>query len=50
MLGEAFLAGTPRPATGRVVATHLGVGLADVIFASAILERAESLGLGVELA
>ena len=49
MLGEAFLAGTPRPATGRVVATHLGVGLADVILASAVLERAESLGLGVEL-
>lgn len=49
-LGEAFLAGTPRPAAGRVVATHLGVGLADVILASAILERAESLGLGVELA
>ena len=49
MLGEAFLAGTPRPASGRVVATHLGVGLADVIFASAVLERAESLGLGVEL-
>jgi ornithine cyclodeaminase/alanine dehydrogenase-like protein (mu-crystallin family) len=48
-LGEAFLAGTPRPPSGRVVATHLGVGLADVILASAILERAESMGLGVEL-
>jgi ornithine cyclodeaminase/alanine dehydrogenase-like protein (mu-crystallin family) len=49
-LGEAFLAGTPRPESGRVVATHLGVGLADVILASAIIERAEALGLGIELA
>jgi hypothetical protein len=32
MLGEAIRAGTPRPA-GRVVVTHLGVGLADVVFA-----------------
>ena len=48
-LGEAFLAGTPRPARGRVVATHLGVGLADVILGSAILDRAEALGLGVVL-
>ena len=29
--------------------THLGVGLADVIFANAILRRAEALGLGMEL-
>ena len=48
-IGEAILAGMPRPASGRVVASHLGVGLADLIFASAVLERAESLGLGVEL-
>jgi ornithine cyclodeaminase/alanine dehydrogenase-like protein (mu-crystallin family) len=48
-LGEAFLAETPRPETGRVVATHLGVGLADVILGAAILDRAEALGLGVEL-
>jgi ornithine cyclodeaminase/alanine dehydrogenase-like protein (mu-crystallin family) len=48
MLGEALLAGTPRPA-GRVVVTHLGVGLADVVFGSAILERAIELGLGTEL-
>jgi ornithine cyclodeaminase/alanine dehydrogenase-like protein (mu-crystallin family) len=32
--------------TGRVLVTHLGVGLADVVFASAILARAEKLGLG----
>ena len=49
MLGEAFLAGTPRPAHGRVVATHLGVGLADVILGSAILDRAEAMGLGTPL-
>jgi hypothetical protein len=29
--------------------THLGVGLADVLFGDAILARARELGLGVEL-
>lgn len=48
-LGEAILAGTARPASGRVVATHLGVGLADVVFGDAILRRAEAFGLGVML-
>ena len=48
-IGEALLAGTARPATGRVVATHLGVGLADVVFGTAILARAEALGLGTIL-
>jgi alanine dehydrogenase len=48
-LGEAILAGTERPTHGRVVVTHLGVGLADVLFANAILARAGELGLGVEL-
>jgi ornithine cyclodeaminase/alanine dehydrogenase-like protein (mu-crystallin family) len=48
-LGEAILAGTPRPATGRVLVTHLGVGLADVIFGDAILRRATEAGLGVIL-
>jgi ornithine cyclodeaminase/alanine dehydrogenase-like protein (mu-crystallin family) len=48
-LGEAFVAGTARPAHGRVVAMHLGVGLADVVFGSAILERAATMGLGVVL-
>jgi ornithine cyclodeaminase/alanine dehydrogenase-like protein (mu-crystallin family) len=32
--------------SGRILVTHLGVGLADVVFASAILARAEQLGLG----
>jgi ornithine cyclodeaminase/alanine dehydrogenase-like protein (mu-crystallin family) len=43
--GEAIRAETPRPG-GRVVATHLGVGLADVIFGAAIVARARDLGLG----
>jgi ornithine cyclodeaminase/alanine dehydrogenase-like protein (mu-crystallin family) len=47
-LGEALLTGTPRP-PGRVVVTHLGVGLADVVFAGAILARAATGGLGIEL-
>ncbi len=48
MLGEAILAGTPRPA-GRVVITHLGVGLSDVVFAESILRAAAAMGLGQEL-
>ncbi|MGZ4150506.1 MAG: hypothetical protein ACXVQJ_10725, partial [Actinomycetota bacterium] len=48
-LGEAILADTPRPRRGRVVVTHLGVGLADVIFGDAILRRATDLGLGTIL-
>jgi hypothetical protein len=48
MLGEALLAGTARP-PGRVVVTHLGVGLADVVFGNAIVRAAEAGGLGVVL-
>jgi ornithine cyclodeaminase/alanine dehydrogenase-like protein (mu-crystallin family) len=48
-IGEAILAGTPRPSTGRVVVTHLGVGLADVVFGDAIARRADELGLGIDL-
>lgn len=48
-IGEAVLAGTPRPAQGRVVAMHLGVGLADVVFGSAVLARAAEMGLGIVL-
>jgi len=47
-IGEAILAGTPRP-DGRVVVTHLGVGLADVVFADAIVRSAVARGLGVKL-
>ncbi len=45
-LGEAILAGTVRPAGGRVVVSHLGVGLADLVFGDAIVRRAVDLGLG----
>jgi ornithine cyclodeaminase/alanine dehydrogenase-like protein (mu-crystallin family) len=48
-LGEAILDGTPRPTTGRVVVTHLGVGLADLVFGDAILRRAVELGIGTTL-
>ena len=48
MLGEALAAGTPRP-RGRVVVSHLGTGLADVVFGTAILEAATARGLGTEL-
>jgi ornithine cyclodeaminase/alanine dehydrogenase-like protein (mu-crystallin family) len=48
-LGEAILAGTGRPETGRVVVTHLGVGLADVIFGAAVVRQAEARGLGTIL-
>ena len=48
-LGEALREGLARPA-GLVLVSHLGVGLADVVFASAILKRAEELGIGVLLA
>jgi ornithine cyclodeaminase/alanine dehydrogenase-like protein (mu-crystallin family) len=49
-LGEAILAGTTRPPSGQVVVTHLGVGLADVIFADAIVRRALAADLGTRLA
>jgi ornithine cyclodeaminase/alanine dehydrogenase-like protein (mu-crystallin family) len=48
-LGEAILDGLSRPASGRVLVTHLGVGLADLVFGEAILRRAEELGLGQSL-
>jgi ornithine cyclodeaminase/alanine dehydrogenase-like protein (mu-crystallin family) len=48
MLGEAILAGTPRP-DGRVVITHLGVGLADVVFGDAIVRAATAAGRGTTL-
>ncbi|MEI7742487.1 MAG: hypothetical protein WCK58_01920 [Chloroflexota bacterium] len=48
MIGDALAAGTRRPA-GRVLTTHLGTGLADVVFGSAILDTAAALGLGTIL-
>jgi len=48
-IGEAILAGTQRPA-GRVVVTHLGVGLSDLVFADAIVRAAVAAGRGTLLA
>ncbi|MBA2701127.1 MAG: NAD(P)-binding domain-containing protein [Chloroflexi bacterium] len=48
-LGEAILAGVGRPRSGRMMVSHLGVGLADLVFADAILRRAEAVGLGTLL-
>jgi ornithine cyclodeaminase/alanine dehydrogenase-like protein (mu-crystallin family) len=48
-IGEAIVAGTERPAAGRVVVSHLGVGLADLVFGDEILRRAVERGLGTVL-
>ena len=48
-IGEAIVARTPRPALGHVVVSHLGVGLADLVFGAAILRRADAAGLGTTL-
>ena len=45
-LGAAILDGVERPASGRVVATHLGTGLADLVFGRAIARAAEAAGRG----
>ncbi|HEY5436190.1 MAG TPA: hypothetical protein VIK13_13230 [Candidatus Limnocylindrales bacterium] len=46
MIGDVL--GWERP-EGRVVTTHLGTGLADVVFGSAILAEAVSRGMGTIL-
>ena len=48
-LGEAILDGGAAPSNGRILVTHLGVGLADLVFGDAILRRAQELDLGVVL-
>ncbi len=49
-IGQALVeAGPALRARGPIVVNHLGVGLADVVFADAIVRRATELGLGVEL-
>jgi len=48
MLGETLATRVARP-PGRVVATHLGTGLADVVFGSEILATAAARGLGMLL-
>ena len=47
-IGEAILAGAPRQ-PGRIVITHLGVGLADLVFADAIVRAAIDAGRGTTL-
>lgn len=47
-IGEAILGRWPRP-PGRVVISHLGVGLADLVFADAIVRSAIAQGLGTTL-
>jgi ornithine cyclodeaminase/alanine dehydrogenase-like protein (mu-crystallin family) len=47
-LGEVILRARQRPA-GRVLVTHLGVGLADLVFAAAIVRTAVDAGLGTSL-
>jgi ornithine cyclodeaminase/alanine dehydrogenase-like protein (mu-crystallin family) len=47
-IGEALIAGTARP-PGLVLVTHLGVGLSDVVFGSAVLRAATESGLGIAL-
>lgn len=47
-IGEAIRDDTPRP-DGRILVTHLGVGLADVVFADAILRSAEREDIGTVL-
>jgi ornithine cyclodeaminase/alanine dehydrogenase-like protein (mu-crystallin family) len=48
-LGEAMVAGTMRLPSGRALVSHLGVGLADLVFGNAIVERAAAMGLGTIL-
>jgi ornithine cyclodeaminase/alanine dehydrogenase len=50
-LGEALVAERRgrQPVDGLVVVSHLGVGLADVVFADAILRAAEARGIGTVL-
>jgi ornithine cyclodeaminase/alanine dehydrogenase-like protein (mu-crystallin family) len=49
-IGQALLGqAPPKRATGPIVVNHLGVGLADVVFAHAIVQRAAQMGLGTEL-
>ena len=49
-IGQALLGqAPPARADGPLYVNHLGVGLADVVFATAIVERALAAGAGLEL-
>jgi ornithine cyclodeaminase/alanine dehydrogenase-like protein (mu-crystallin family) len=47
-IGDALIANT-RWSQGRFLVCHLGMGLTDVLFAEAVLERAVEIGAGVQL-
>lgn len=53
-IGQALIGTAPAAAASRgagpLVVTHLGVGLADVVFADAIVRRAAEMGIGTDLA
>jgi ornithine cyclodeaminase/alanine dehydrogenase-like protein (mu-crystallin family) len=49
-IGQHLSGSAPAPRrAGPTVVNHLGVGLADVVFADAIVRRATDMGLGIEL-
>jgi len=48
-LGAAILDSIDRPPVGRVVATHLGTGLADLVLGDAIVRAALAAGIGTGL-
>lgn len=48
-LGAAILDSIDRPPVGRVVATHLGTGLADLVLGAAIVRAATEAGIGSHL-
>jgi ornithine cyclodeaminase/alanine dehydrogenase-like protein (mu-crystallin family) len=48
-IGLAIRDATAVPADGRILVSHLGVGLADLVFGDAIVRNAIALGLGIRL-
>ncbi|MGZ8528759.1 MAG: hypothetical protein ACXWWR_08185, partial [Candidatus Limnocylindrales bacterium] len=48
-LGAAILDHVGQPSSGRVVVTHLGTGLADLILGAAVVRAAAAAGLGTIL-
>lgn len=48
-IGLAIRDGIARPQSSRVMVSHLGVGLADLVFGDAIVRNARAAGLGIRL-
>jgi ornithine cyclodeaminase/alanine dehydrogenase-like protein (mu-crystallin family) len=48
-IGLAIRDGVGRPPSGRILVSHLGVGLADLVFGDAIVRNARAAGLGTRL-